>query len=756
MGQCALVSGGAAPIKPRPSEDVPKDKHEENEESGGGDTVKDTNEQTSQNTFILKRLASNDSYVEDERSGEAIQSKESSKDNLMVVSSTPSQRSSLKKVEDAQTPNAESNPLVSLTPTPPSSLPIVDYSDMCAYAYGYHDPTDCTPPENEANEGKRGKVNENEENTISFFSDTLTPMDKYAIEQSLSGRKSPTRKRERELKSVLSEWDMESEQKDWNEEFIKLRLQKARTPGERKAHQRAQKDLTDKFDFFVYYCTYVLGLEESLNIPNENRKVKPLSHEEGGGIAGGKKFRCGNIWLKATVNDKGLYSCIMDAQKTANAELRANSSILGSQIRSLNTTLSCCVISDGHYITGTANVPVHGENTLVYGSGDASITLHIQDEGMNQTVVKLAERLNLKAHRVKARELVIRDTTHNDNHLSNERGGDEVSEGESYLYHSYDAQEKEEQEERQAEEEREKIATLHMAADVEGHVGEDGRFYIIDTARLFPPTVPGGCDMKKRSGSFMVDVFRPEFLQKYCSDSPLSSDAFSGFGRVDYQLHNTEVRRVFDEVFVKKAIPSAAEAILKTDFDSIEKKRYKGTMLRQFYQDGTHISNILHEYGVNVRYLGLVYRCLEEGGREKEREKSAQNEEEGEGEGEGEEKEERERRRIEEEAEREKKKVLIIEEMTMRVVKQHVRKALREIGMQVGVTKLAHHITSHPTFIAQTMRDIKEKFKFGRGKDEDEEEKEKEEEEVEEKEKEEEEERGREKEREKRKREREK
>ena len=29
---------------------------------------------------------------------------------------------------------------------------------------------------------------------------------------------------------------------------------------------------------------------------------------------------------------------------------------------------------------------------------------------------------------------------------------------------------------------------FHTAADVEGHLGTDGKFYLIDTARVFPPT----------------------------------------------------------------------------------------------------------------------------------------------------------------------------------------------------------------------------------------------------------------------------
>ena len=31
---------------------------------------------------------------------------------------------------------------------------------------------------------------------------------------------------------------------------------------------------------------------------------------------------------------------------------------------------------------------------------------------------------------------------------------------------------------------------LHSAADIEGHRGRDGRFYLIDFSRTFPPTDP--------------------------------------------------------------------------------------------------------------------------------------------------------------------------------------------------------------------------------------------------------------------------
>jgi len=95
-----------------------------------------------------------------------------------------------------------------------------------------------------------------------------------------------------------------------------------------------------------------------------------------------------------------------------------------------------------------------------------------------------------------------------------------------------------------------KLKTLAMPVDIEGHLGTDGRFYVVgnwiqssvlplscallDIARLFPPTTP----QSKRRGCYLYRLMRPEFVRQY--QLPLSSDAFSRFGMYDPEsdLHN--------------------------------------------------------------------------------------------------------------------------------------------------------------------------------------------------------------------------
>jgi hypothetical protein len=96
---------------------------------------------------------------------------------------------------------------------------------------------------------------------------------------------------------------------------------------------------------------------------------------------------------------------------------------------------------------------------------------------------------------------------------------------------------------------------FYTAADVEGHQGTDGKFYLIDTARVFPPTAyprnnrfgfPRSLffyyfdlyvvDLEivvKPKGVHLYRLFRPEFVK--LNKVPLSSDALTKMGQGDEQ-----------------------------------------------------------------------------------------------------------------------------------------------------------------------------------------------------------------------------
>jgi hypothetical protein len=108
-------------------------------------------------------------------------------------------------------------------------------------------------------------------------------------------------------------------------------------------------------------------------------------------------------------------------------------------------------------------LPISG-STLVYGSNDGGKTVLNSDPAVNGLVEKLCKNLNLKGH------YCGRDTK----------------------------------------------VFIYSPGDLEAHKGKDGRVYVLDTARMFPPLRPD----KTKRGSFLYRLMRPEFVKSY--SKPLS------------------------------------------------------------------------------------------------------------------------------------------------------------------------------------------------------------------------------------------
>lgn len=68
--------------------------------------------------------------------------------------------------------------------------------------------------------------------------------------------------------------------------------------------------------------------------------------------------------------------------------------------------------------------------------------------------------------------------------------------------------------------------SLYGPADIEGHKGKDGRFYLIDFARCSPPESTAVSKNQNKRAIFF-QLLRPEFLRLYGKN--LSCDTYSGF-----------------------------------------------------------------------------------------------------------------------------------------------------------------------------------------------------------------------------------
>lgn len=123
-----------------------------------------------------------------------------------------------------------------------------------------------------------------------------------------------------------------------------------------------------------------------------------------------------------------------------------------------------------------------------------------------------------------------------------------------------------------------------LAADVEAHRGRDGRLYLLDFGRLFPPESPRQGETNPRKIFFCL--LRPELVKK--SDVPLSSDAFSLFQKDDAKNYalNGQVT-VSTEILHKEIIPQMG--MLLSELQSADDLMLIGT---------------IHRSGINVRHLG--------------------------------------------------------------------------------------------------------------------------------------------------------
>lgn len=83
---------------------------------------------------------------------------------------------------------------------------------------------------------------------------------------------------------------------------------------------------------------------------------------------------------------------------------------------------------------------------------------------------------------------------------------------------------------------------IYGPGDIEGHLGVDGRYYVLDFARLAPPEPTAVTYVLQRSppltyfrfsserGAFLYRLLRMELVHN--NETPLSCDAYSYIGRI--------------------------------------------------------------------------------------------------------------------------------------------------------------------------------------------------------------------------------
>lgn len=193
--------------------------------------------------------------------------------------------------------------------------------------------------------------------------------------------------------------------------------------------------LVEDFSTCVARIARVVIIEAALGVPREQRAIQAT---DAGGVAGGEKYVLHGIFVKRVHDARGLYGGEAGAAAAAAHELKGAQAYLHAGQRALRPPLMVLAEFMGMRVLATAVLPISGD-TLVYGSADAGRSVQCAPD-VAALMAAAGAAIGLKAHVVGATAAAQR--------------------------------------------------SLAAPCDIEVHRGTDGRLYVLDTARVFPPERP--------------------------------------------------------------------------------------------------------------------------------------------------------------------------------------------------------------------------------------------------------------------------
>jgi len=199
----------------------------------------------------------------------------------------------------------------------------------------------------------------------------------------------------------------------------------------------------------------------------------------------------------------------------------------------------CLVDYRGFRLIAISILPI-SDSTIIYGTCDAGRHIYSNDERFNKLMKKAATKLNILPHRVKSQ-------------------------------------------------------MLYSPADLEGHLGKDDKYYLLDFSRVFPPEAP----ISSIKNAHLSRLLRPEFVVSY--SEPLCSDSFSGFVKGNHQKVNNSIVEA-TEYLIRTLIPK----FVKSELEVLMIEAEENSRLDSF-----RLTETIHSKGINCRYLGLIRRHLE-------------------------------------------------------------------------------------------------------------------------------------------------
>ena len=317
-------------------------------------------------------------------------------------------------------------------------------------------------------------------------------------------------------------------------------------------------------NFFHIASAYGKAIISEMNLPPSEKTIKP--DPSFSGIAGGTKYLVHGILFKFAVDTHGLFGSDAASAKAAKCELKGLIHYYEMSVSDIYFPMIAIVDYLGHRLVATSLLPINSQ-TLIYGSSDGGRTVHNQSCILSERMAEASRRMNLKPHVC--------------GHVSAPPQG---------------------------------VQVLSSPTDLEGHRGTDGRFYLIDFARIFPPEAPlsflppavaalfdtrMAVQVGQPKNPHLYQLLRPELVRQW--PEPLCSDAFSGFIAQDPEQHNHNMACVQATSFM---LTTLTETCAKEFLWAVAEQ-----MIHNKVTD-TVVSQYLHRRGVNLRHIGIVLRHI--------------------------------------------------------------------------------------------------------------------------------------------------
>lgn len=287
-------------------------------------------------------------------------------------------------------------------------------------------------------------------------------------------------------------------------------------------------------------------------MPESEKTIKPAAL---GGLAGGTKYVVQNIMFKFVLDFElkpGLWMygtgdqrSDENAMKSASHELKGLMSWYSCNIRGLCFPLQALVDYKGFRVLAISILPIN-DDSIIYGSSDAGRTVHSRSPEFNEKIDTAARILNLKPHFVNP------------------------------------------------------TVQLSGPGDLEGHMGTDGKFYVLDAARTLPPEGPDENPEFREDRQVYYKLLRPEFVRKW--NQPLCSDAFTSWQR--YDPNRTE-----NNLEVLKATKYLHERLIPEFAKRLDKMASAGTT---FADESKHDGTVSESFRLNRESFAKKWAVIQD------------------------------------------------------------------------------------------------------------------------------------------------